>query len=204
MTWSKFKFYLIQYHFITIPILLLLIACGTNYVPKPVGYNRIEMPEHAYQHLPDTFPYQFAYSAHATLNNDSGTNSEKYWINIHYPEHQANIEITYKAVNNDRERLRELLQDAYTLTSKHQIKAYSIDERVLQTPNNNVAMVAELSGEVPSQFQFYTTDSVNHFLRGALYFPVATKNDSLAPVIEYIKKDMLRMLNTLEWKDRAK
>ena len=49
------------------------------------------------------------------------------------------------------------------------------------------------------QFQFITTDSVNHFLRGALYFQVATKNDSLAPIIEYIKKDMIHILNTLEW-----
>lgn len=204
MTWNKFKICFTQYYFISVPVLLLFVACGTNYVPKPKGYNRIEMPEHAYQRLPDTFPYYFDYSRHATLENDSATNSEQYWININYPEHHASIEITYKTVNNDRERLRELLQDAYTLTSKHQIKAYSIDERVLRTPNNNVAIVAELSGEVPSQFQFYTTDSVNHFLRGALYFPVATKNDSLAPVIEYIKEDMVHMLNTLEWKDRAR
>jgi hypothetical protein len=36
-------------------------------------------------------------------------------------------------------------------------------------------------------------------LRGALYFRTATANDSLAPVIEYIKADMIHLLNTLEW-----
>ena len=32
-----------------------------------------------------------------------------------------------------------------------------------------------------------------------LNYQVATKNDSLAPIIEYIKKDMIHILNTLEW-----
>jgi gliding motility-associated lipoprotein GldD len=60
--------------------------------------------------------------------------------------------------------------------------------------------VAELSGEVPTQFQFYVTDSTHHFLRGALYFNTAVKNDSLAPIIEYIKSDMMHLINTLEFK----
>jgi len=61
-----------------------------------------------------------------------------------------------------------------------------------------------LSGEVPSQFQFHITDSTQHFLRGALYFRTATKNDSLAPVIEYVKKDIVHLLNTLTWNDKIK
>jgi gliding motility-associated lipoprotein GldD len=63
-------------------------------------------------------------------------------------------------------------------------------------------VVAELSGEVPTQFQFFVTDSTDHFLRGALYFNTAMKNDSLAPVIEYIKVDMIHLINTLEFKKK--
>jgi gliding motility-associated lipoprotein GldD len=58
-----------------------------------------------------------------------------------------------------------------------------------------------LEGEVPSQFQFTMTDSTRNFLRGALYFDTKVQNDSLQPAIEYVKKDMMRMINTLEWKD---
>jgi gliding motility-associated lipoprotein GldD len=61
--------------------------------------------------------------------------------------------------------------------------------------------VEELTGEVPSHFQFFVTDSTQHFLRGALYFP-SVQEDSLSPVIEYVKKDIIHMLNTLEWKER--
>ena len=94
-----------------------------------------------------------------------------------------------------------MLDDSYKLTSKHQIKAYAIDESILRTSNGHTAVVAELSGEVPSQFQFFSTDSTQHFLRGALYFPTATKNDSLKPIIDFIKVDIIHMLNTLDWKE---
>ncbi|WP_332913198.1 hypothetical protein [Algoriphagus boritolerans] len=61
--------------------------------------------------------------------------------------------------------------------------------------------MAELSGEVPTQFQFFVTDSTDHFLRGALYFNTAMKNDSLAPVIEHIKIDMTHLMNSVKFVD---
>jgi gliding motility-associated lipoprotein GldD len=64
-----------------------------------------------------------------------------------------------------------------------------------------VAVIAEIDGEVPSQFQFTMTDSSRNFLRAALYFNVKVQNDSLRPAIEYVKKDMMEMINTLNWKD---
>ena len=184
---------------VTITALLGLAACTADYVPKPNGFNRIDLPKHAYVSLPDTFPYDFEYSRQAKLYPDTSYNAEPYWLNIYYPDYAANIQLTYKAVDNDRDRLETLLEDSYQLTANHQIKASSINEAVVGTPNGKKALVAELTGEVPSQFQFYITDSTQHFLRGALYFRTATANDSLAPVIEYIKADMIHLLNTLEW-----
>jgi gliding motility-associated lipoprotein GldD len=176
------------------------VACESEYMPKPVGYNRIDLPEHSYQPLPDSFPYSFEYSKHAKLLNDTSWMAERYWIQIHYPELNGTVQITYKPVKQSEALLKEYITDAWTLTSKHQIKAYAIDESILTTRNNNIAVVAELQGEVPSQFQYFITDSTTHFLRGALYFPIATKNDSLAPVIEYIKKDIVHMLETNRFK----
>jgi len=93
----------------------------------------------------------------------------------------------------------QLIDDAYKLTAKHQVKAYSIEETLINTPAGMQVIVIELSGEVPSQFQFYATDTTTHFLRGALYFQTATKNDSLAPVIDYMKVEVMHLLNTLKW-----
>jgi gliding motility-associated lipoprotein GldD len=178
----------------------LLLCCSSNYQPKPKGYNRLILPKQEYQPLPDTLPYQFEYSKHAKLLKDTSWISERHWVEIYYPELKANIHITYKQLKGTETFLRELLNDAYNLTSKQQIKASAIDEMITQTPSGKTAVISEISGEVPSQFQFTITDSTKNFLRGALYFNVRVQNDSLAPAIEFMKKETLHLINTLEWK----
>ena len=187
----------------SITILVMIVAlmgCTESFTPKPKGYNRLELPESNYISLPDSLPYSFEISKAARLLRDSSYIAERYWIDLYYPSITANIQITYKALNEDQQLLEELVNDAYLLTSKHQIKAYAIEETVVKTPSGKTAVIAELEGEVPSQFQFFITDSTHNFLRGALYFRTSTKNDSLAPAIEYMKIDAMRMINTLEWK----
>ena len=182
-------------------ISLALLSCSETYLPKPKGYNRIVLPSNAYQPLPDTFPYSFQFSKHAVVKPDSSWIAEPYWINLFYPQMNANIQITYKPVTDSI--IREYLSDSYRLTTQHNIKAYAIEESILELPSGMFASFTELEGEVPTQAQFHVTDadSTHHFLRGALYFRTATKNDSLAPVIEYLKKDILHLLATLEWQD---
>jgi len=179
---------------------LFLTACSHDYQPKPKGYNRLDLPEASYRALPDSLPYRFEISTHAKLLNDTSWVSERHWIEIFYPEIKANIHITYKKINNSEQLLKEFLNDAYVLTAKHQIKANAIDETIVKTPSGKTAVIAEIEGEVPSQFQFTMTDSTKNFLRGALYFNTAVANDSLRPAIDYVKKDMIHLINTLEWK----
>lgn len=178
---------------------VFLFACSSDYLPKPKGYNRIILPEALYQNLPDTFPYSFEYSNQARILKDSSWIAERYWINLYYPEMEANIQITYKPVTDSV--LREYLSDSYRLTSQHNVLAYSIEESILELPNGLFASFTELDGEVPTQAQFHVSDSVDHFLRGALYFKTSTKNDSLAPVISYLKKDIIQLLSTLKWNE---
>ena len=182
-------------------LVFLCTACEEAYTPKRKGFNRLELPRHEYVALPDSLPYNFEISTAAKILRDSSGFGERYWIDIFYPSITANIQITYKDLGNDGQFLRELIDDSYKLTAKHQIKAYSIEESVVLTPKGKTAVIAELEGEVPSQFQFFITDSTDNFLRGALYFRTSTKNDSLAPAIEYMKIDAMRMINTLEWKE---
>ena len=181
-------------------VALLVASCSREYQPKPKGFNRLILPEASYQMSPDTLPYQFEYSKHARFLKDTSWVSEKHWVEVYYPEFKATIHVTYKKVNRDSKLLKEFLQDAYVLTSKHQIKAYAIDETIVKTPSGKTAVVAELEGEVPSQFQFTMTDSLQNFLRGALYFNVKVQNDSLQPAIEYMKKEVMHLINTVEWK----
>jgi len=179
----------------------LISSCSTNYQPKPKGYNRLLLPDKKYRALPDSLPYQFEYSSSAKLLRDTSWVNEKFWIEIYYPTLKANIHITYKRIQNRDALLKELLNDAYRLTSKQQIKAYGIDEVKVVTPLGKTALIAEISGEVPSQFQFTMTDSSTNFLRGALYFNTKVQNDSLAPAIDFMKKEVMHLVNTLEWKN---
>ena len=177
-----------------------ILGCRQEYLPKPKGFNRIVLPENSYQVLPDSFPYSFEYSKEARLLRDSSWISERYWINLHYEKLGATIQITYKPVTDSI--IREYLGDSYKLTAQHNVKAYAIEEKIIELPNGLYASFTELEGEVPTQAQFHITDrdSTDHFLRGALYFRTATKNDSLAPVIDFVKKDMLHLITSLEWK----
>ena len=181
-------------------IALIISSCSRDYQPKPKGYNRLTLPPLEYQLSPDSLPYQFEYSKHARLLRDSSWFSERHWVEIYYPELKANIHITYKRLNNREDFLKELLDDSYNLTSKQQIKASGIDELITVTPSGKTAVIAEITGEVPSQFQFTMTDSSRNFLRGALYFNTRVHNDSLAPAIDFMKKETLHFINTLQWK----
>src|SRR5690554_4862394 len=178
---------------------LLLIACDNDYLPKPKGYNRIDLPTHAYISLEKDLPYRFDYSQYSQVEPDSFNLHEKTWINLNYKDLAARVHLTYKPVYGKEENLKAYLNDALSLTAKHQVKAYGIEESVVKTPKGYTGLVAQLSGEVPTQFQFFVTDSTQHFLRGALYFNTAVKNDSLSPIIEYIKVDMIHLINSLEF-----
>jgi gliding motility-associated lipoprotein GldD len=177
-------------------------ACSSapDYTPKPKGYNRLDLPPHRYRTLGPGHPYSFEYSQYAKVLRDSSYLAQPDWLNVYYPQLHANVQITYTNVVRDRKLYNKMMEDARKLTGKHQIKATSIEEKILRTPSGMRASVFELEGEVPSQFQFYTTDSTKHFFRAALYFRTATANDSLAPAIEYVKYDMIKMLNSLQYK----
>lgn len=180
-------------------LVLTCTACDSNWLPKPPGYNRIDLPRHAYLTLGEGYPYRLDYSDQSTVEADSFNLAETAWINLYYKDFGAKVHLTYKKIDKNTD-FKLLASDAFQLTAKHQIKAYGIEEIILGTPNGYSAVVAELSGEVPTQFQFFVTDSTTHFLRGAVYFNTALKNDSLAPVIEYIKIDMAHLINSVQFK----
>lgn len=196
--WIKFGFLLL--------FGLILLACGSReqeedgFAPKPKGYNRIALPPQTYQPLGGDYPYQFDISTAAVVLPDSSPLAEKNWIYLYYPRFDANIQLTYKEIRNDPARLKDFIGDAYQLANKHQIRASSVQQQTIPTRSGRTATLIRLEGDVPTPFQFYTTDSSTHYLRGAVYFRTATKNDSLTPVIEFLERDALRLLNTLRWK----
>lgn len=182
---------------------ILFYNCGSGkkeYSPKPTGFNRIDLPEVAYQPLKEDHPYYFEYSKSAIIQKDTFRNAEPHWIVVYYPKLNARIQFTYKQIKGDKQRLQNMIDDAFKLAFKHDRKAYSISDKLLTTKDGKKALIFELEGEVPSHYQFLVTDTTQHFLRGAVYLMTATQNDSLRPVVDYVKQDCLHLLETLKWK----
>jgi gliding motility-associated lipoprotein GldD len=60
----------------------------------------------------------------------------------------------------------------------------------------------EITGNAASHLQFHITDSTHHFIKGSLYFYVKPNYDSILPAVNYIKEDIFRLIETLEWKNK--
>ena len=181
-------------------LIALFSSCDSKqYQPKPRGYFRIDFPEKEYVRLDSMNYYSFEYPTYTTITPDYLSPQEKEWINIEYPAHKGTVHISYKAVNDN---LDAYLEDSYYMMTKHLSRAMGIRDSVVVNYDRNVyGLVYFLEGEgVASPMQFYLTDSVNHFMRGSLYFNVRTNNDSLAPVIDFILDDVRHMIETIEWK----
>lgn len=188
---------------ITISAILILSffgGCKNEPTPKPRAYFRIDFPEKDYVVFDSiSFPYSFLYPSYSKIVNDDSKISEKYWINIDMPDYKAKIHISYKEVGN---RLDSLSEDSRSLAYKHALKADAINERFYSNPNSKVyGVLYNLKGNTASSWQFFVTDSVKHFLRGALYFSVTPNKDSLAPAIDFFGEDLVKIMETVEWKN---
>jgi gliding motility-associated lipoprotein GldD len=189
--------------FLLLMLLGLSNGCNSSYVPKPTGYFEIEFPQKNYTTFNEPgFPYTFEYPQYAVVKRDSsffGDNTENpWWINIEFPQFNGRIYISYKIIGTYK--LEKLLGDAFNLTNKQSVKATYINDSLIETPNNIHGMFFKVSGNVATANQFFLTDSVRHFLRGALYFDATPNQDSLQPVNDFLVADMRHLINTFHWK----
>jgi len=186
--------------FLAAILLTTVIACDQSPTfPKPLGYFRIDLPAREFQRFDTTFPFSFNYPKYAQITFDNFTADNPYWMNIDYPNFKGTIHISYKSLVNHS--LYQLQEDSRELVFRHAQKAVGIREADYTDEQRRVfAKSYTISGkDVASPYQFYITDSTNHFLRGALYFNVKPNNDSLNPVINFIVQDIRFLIETLSW-----
>ena len=179
---------------------MLVISCQQTDTPRPRGYFRIALPEKAYVDFDTLYPYSFQYPVYSVFSPDERETAEAFWADILFPDFDGVIHLSYKTIGS-REDLEKYLEDARTFVHRHIPKATAIyEETIVHSENNVYGMIFRIMGrEAASALQFYATDSTDHFLRGALYFHVPPNNDSLAPVIGFLERDIRHLLSTLEW-----
>jgi gliding motility-associated lipoprotein GldD len=191
--------------FFIVPFFLFFVqSCNSNYTPRPRGYFKIQFPHHQYQSFDQPgFPYSFEYPVYATVIRDTTFFEDKpenpYWINIDFPRFNARIYMSYKEIGkNSFDKLKD---DAYKMSYKHTYKATSIEDTVIKTPLGVSGIFFTVGGNAATAKQFFVSDSVKHFLRGALYFDTAPNEDSLSIVNQFLQEDMKHLINTLRWKN---
>lgn len=182
-------------------MIILLAACNSEYTIKPRGYYRIPFPEHRYQVFDrEGYPYTFEYPVYANVVKDSTFFDETAdnWINIEFPQFNGKIYMSYKPVGPTD--FNKLVNDAFTMTYKHTTKATGITDSLMQTKAGLTGVWFDVGGNAATAKQFFVSDSVKHFLRGALYFDSSPNEDSLKVVNDFLQEDMKHLINTLKWK----
>lgn len=182
--------------------ILLVFSCGNEYTPKPRSYFRIEFPEKKYQTYSGDCPYTFDFPVYAQVQQDNSRNSKPCWLNVYYPQFNGRIHLSYQPILS-KEEFNQLTEDARTFAFKHTVKATAIDEGMISFPEEKVfGIYYSIDGNTASSVQFFLTDSTKNYLRGALYFNEQPRLDSIQPVLDFVKKDIDRMIKTFKWRNR--
>lgn len=194
-----------------LPVLLLMAACNGNhdYSPKPRGYFRIIFPEKAYQQYNSQYPFTFVYPKYAVIEKDTNVAPErkdkklanmKYLLNMQFPQFNGTLHLSYESITS-KKVFDQLTEDARKFAFNHAVKATAIDQAIIHNPERKVyGVYYSIDGNAASSIQFFITDSVKNYMRGALYFNSTPRLDSIQPVLKFVKKDIDTMIKTFKWK----
>lgn len=205
-----------------VSFICILFSCNSTYTSKKKGYFQIPLPQHAYQKFENAqFPYSFEYPVYGNIVKDSTyfeANPENdFWVNVDFPEYNARLFLSYKQVGGKslykkkqsdgtyRDSLGvnifdNMVNDAFNLTNKNDIMASSIEDSLMKTPLDIHGIFFNVGGNAATAHQFFLTDTVRHFIRGALYFEATPNADSIRPVQDFLREDVFHLINTFRWR----
>lgn len=182
---------------------LVAVACNhrNDETPKPQAYLRIDLPPHDYT-MCDTalLPFTFERSNLSQIEWKKVKPGER-WFTLSYPGYKGYLFMTYKAINGAKE-LRAQIDTSYQFVEGHFSYSSGVDENRFFDPSHRLyGTTYHLKGQnVASTYQFWLTDSVSHFLRGALYIDCTPNNDSLSPVLTYLQQDIDHLMESVRWR----
>lgn len=187
----------------------LLVACTEERIPipKPRIYPKVTYPERQYVRFDkDYCAFTFEYPDYMTFERDSMLINQRAkhpcWFILQVPELNGSVHFTYTNIGGAgaESNLLKVVQDSYTLTEKHNIKATGREETPFTDPERNLyGITYRVDGDVASPYHFIVTDSTQHAVWGSLYFNSLPDADSMAPIVAYVQKDLEHLIETLEW-----
>ena len=178
-------------------ISLFILACEAKQkaIPKPPTYLRVELPERSYSNFEDeTCSLFFTKPSYFSVKKAQGNTCNK---DIEFSSLNGTLHLSYIKMDTT---LAAYVNYANDKVDEHKIKATSIrDTHFISKENNAYGTFFELQGNVATPFQFYLTDSITTFVSGVVYFNARPNYDSIRPVLDFVKKDLYKMMETLHW-----
>ncbi len=181
-------------------LLLIVSGCGGSElsIPKPPTYLRLDLPEHSYKEYKSQCGYHFKASTVFSIKDVYDSVGLTCHKDIDLGPLNGVIHFSYI---NMVESLSTYVNFANDKVDEHKLKATAIEDQQFIFPDKKVyGTFFELQGDVASPFQFYLTDSTSKFVSGVVYFNSRPNYDSLKPSLDYLKIDLLKMVNSFEWK----
>ncbi|MBK6566943.1 MAG: hypothetical protein IPL63_12245 [Saprospiraceae bacterium] len=184
---------------------LCFFSCGEESVsPKIRMYPKVNYPEKKYTKYENpACPFTFEYPAYGIIKKDSLFFQDKVlsdcWFDLRIDTLLASVHCNYVEISKEN-TLDKLVNDAFTIAGKHNIKANGRTESIIKNDNGVKGLFFDIDGPVAMPVQFYLTDNTKHFFRGSLYFNAKVNPDSTAPVLKFLRQDIEKMMETFRWK----
>jgi len=183
---------------------LYLAACGdsNSYVPKQRAYPRLDLPAEAFKKFDSAgIPYAFEIPVYTYMEKDSLNvyTRQPYWFNLNFKPFNATLHITYYRFNS-QDQYDSMVNDSRKMVNKHIQRAEDIIEEPIWISERVKGMMFEIEGNTATNINFFLTDSIQHFMRGALYFNNHASSDSTAPVFDRMKTDIRHLIKSFRWK----
>lgn len=193
--------------------LALLLSCEEERlpIPKPRTYPKVDYPTRNYVAFDKEYcAFSFEYPDYMTFERDSVLINQKAkhpcWFILQVPSLNGSVHFTYTDIGgtNTEDNLFKVIQDSYTLTEKHNIKATGrVETPFTDTERGLFGITYQVEGNVASPYHFVVTDSVQHAVWASLYFNSQPNADSLAPIAAFVQEDLEHIINTIQWNKPA-
>lgn len=187
-------------------LLFFAFSCGGDAelaVPKPRTFPRILYPERVLNRLtPPDCPFSFSFPNYAkveqkTLFFDEAP-AHPCWFDLYIPAFDGRLHFSYYPLKGKKD-WEEKRKQAFDLVGFHNKKASNIIEHPIDKVEDIGGMAFEINGPAASPYQFFLSDSSQHFVRAALYFNTQARPDSMRPIVQYVVEDIQQLIAGFKW-----
>ena len=156
--------------------------------------------DHSYTYVKGDCPYEFKLASLYTYKTIENSTFNSCIQEINLGPLNGSLYLYYIALPS-KDSLAEIINFANDKVDEHKIIADKIEFVQIIDPKNSVfGTFFELKGNVATNFQFYLTDSSQNFVRGEVLLNCRPNYDSLRPSLDYLKVDLLEMVNNFKWR----